>query len=138
MTDEAFRAKSFFITHNNFSDEALEYAKNVVVCQKKILCVEGVDDDGKVLEGKTKHYHLAIVFKKTIRDAAVRKLFPGANVARMRGKWSDQQYLYKEGNVICEEDNTQQGVCGDWYTYSYWTEPSFDRQFAEFCAVNNL
>lgn len=93
-------SKSWFLTLNNWTEEELKFAK-AVPAKRKIVAKE----TGK--QG-TPHLHMAYVFKKAKRFSALKKMFPRANIQRMRGTWADQEYLLKDGDAYVE-DNSKQG-----------------------------
>jgi len=95
------KGKSWFLTINNWTIEEKAFAE-ALPCQRKIIAEELAPTTG------TPHIHIAIIFKSSKRWAAMKKLFPRADVRQMRGRWSDQEYLLKEGNAYIE-DNTKQG-----------------------------
>ena len=95
------RGRSWFLTLNNWTKE--EYAFAIAVpALRKIVAKEVGDKEG------TPHLHMVYVFKNSRRFAAIKKMFPRANIDLMRGKWSDMEYLIKDGDVFIE-DNAKQG-----------------------------
>lgn len=94
-------SKSFCFTINNYTEADVEAVKNVL-CQR-IVAGKEVGENG------TPHIQGAVTFKRSYRRAAVGKLLGGrAHVEEMRGKWEDQEYCQKDGDVIrCEQKSSQ-------------------------------
>lgn len=58
----------------------------------------------------TPHLQGAVVFTKPMRMKAVKTALGGvAHLEPMRGKWADQSYCAKEGELVRMEDNSKQG-----------------------------
>ena len=104
--------KSFVGTCNNYTQVQIDAVK-AVPCQR-IVCGKEVGE-----QKGTPHLQLAIVFKNAKRMKAVQKLLGGHWALKpMHGKWEDQEYCCKDGEMIRMEDNTQQGARTDITEYS--------------------
>lgn len=104
-TNPNFRSKSFFLTINNYSPDEYKFACNLPA-KRKIVAKEVGEEKG------VPHIHAVYIFKNVKRWTAMKKMFPRANIQKMRGKWADQEYLLKGGDVFIE-DNSKQGRRND-------------------------
>lgn len=95
------QARSWVFTVNNFTDDDVDIVKNLPVL--RIICGREVGENG------TPHLQGAVSFSKPKRLAAMKKLLPRAHLEVMRGKWSDQDYCAKDGDLVRCEDNSSQG-----------------------------
>lgn len=60
------------------------------------------------------HIQGAVVFSRSMRMKAVKEALGGeAHLEPMRGRWADQDYCLKEGDIIRVEDNSKQGTRTD-------------------------
>lgn len=95
-------SKSWIFTINNYTEECTA-AVRAVPCQRIVAGFE-------VGESGTPHIQGALIFKKAMRCGAVCKVLGGrARCQVMAGKWADQSYCVKDGEVVRMEDNTSQG-----------------------------
>lgn len=94
--------RSWIFVINNYTDEDVSAVTSVPA--KRIICGKEVGESG------TPHLQGAIVFSKAHRAGAVCRMLGGrAHVEKMRGKWSDQDYCGKDGEIVRQEDNSAQG-----------------------------
>ena len=104
--------KSYVGTCNNYTEEHINAVLSVP-CQR-IICGKEVGE-----KKGTPHLQLAIVFKSAKRMKAVQKLLGGGwHLEPMRGKWDDQEYCGKDGDIVRMEDNSKQGARTDIVEYS--------------------
>lgn len=104
--------KSFVGTRNNYDQSHID-AVLAVPCQR-IVCGKEIGE-----QRGTPHLQLAIVFKSAKRMKAVQKLLGGGwHLEPMRGKWEDQDYCCKDGEMVRMEDNSKQGARTDITEYS--------------------
>lgn len=105
---ENFKSSSFVLTLHNYSKETIKAIK-AIPC-KAIIAGKEVGE-----KGETPHVQMAISFgKRQVRAKALMKSLKTHCVPqKMRGKWSDQSYCFKEGNLIRMEDNRKQGERND-------------------------
>lgn len=98
--------RSWVFTINNPEETHLQ-------CVKSVPClriIAGLEVGAK----GTPHVQGAIVFKKPMRLNAVKAALGGkAHLEPMAGKWGDQSYCAKDGKIIRQEDNSQQGTRSD-------------------------
>jgi len=93
-------------TINNYTDECVAAVK-AVPCMR-IICGKEVGESG------TPHLQGAIVFAKAMRMKAASQILGGrASMQVMMGRWADQTYCAKDGELIRMEDNSQQGARTD-------------------------
>lgn len=95
--------RSWVFTINNYSEETIQVIKALpclrIICGKEVAPSTG-----------TPHLQGAIVFPKPMRLNAVKTALGGtAHLEPMKGRWSDQSYCAKEGNLVRMEDHSQQG-----------------------------
>lgn len=95
-------SRSWIFVINNPVEGDFAAVKSVPA--QRIIAGEEVGESG------TPHIQGAIIFSRAHRVTAACKMLGGrAHLEKMRGKWSDQDYCAKEGKVIRQEDNTNQG-----------------------------
>ncbi len=100
--EDNFSAKSFVFTINNFTEKNVENLK-AIPCQR-IICGKEVGAKG------TPHIQGAITFKQCVRREAFKQTIEWDGFCgKMKGEWADQQYCFKDGDIIRMEDNSQQG-----------------------------
>jgi len=96
-------SKSWIFTINNYTEEDVRMVR-AVPCQRIIAGFEVAPTTG------TPHIQGAIVFKKATRCKGVCAMLGGrARCKQMAGKWCDQSYCAKDGEIVRMEDNTSQG-----------------------------
>lgn len=107
-----FSARSFFITINNPTAHC--YAcLNSVVALRLVASRERGKTNGVL------HLHCIVVFTRTKRRKAVCQLFGGrAWVQALIGKFQDvRKYVTKDGDVLRDDDFSQQGRRNDLHTF---------------------
>lgn len=99
-------SKSYVFTINNYTEECVAAVK-AVPCVR-IICGKEVGECG------TPHLQGAIVFAKAMRMKAASQILGGrASMKVMKGRWADQTYCAKDGDLLRMEDNSQQGARTD-------------------------
>ena len=95
-------SKSWCFVINNYTEKEVQIVENIIC--NRIVAGREVGKKG------TPHIQGAITFKNCHRKNAVRKMLGNrAHVEKMRGKWEDQQYCQKDGDIIRVENNTRKG-----------------------------
>lgn len=93
--------KSWCFTINNYTEKCIEHVKAIPA--KRIIAGFEVGE-----KNGTPHIQGAIIFSKTHRMKAVCAALGGrASLRKMKGEWSDQDYCFKEGNLLRMEDNSK-------------------------------
>jgi hypothetical protein len=88
-----FIASSFVFTINNYTDEQVENLK-AIPCLRCSAGFEVAPTTG------TPHIQGVIMFSKPMRRNAFKKVIGGEfQCDKMRGKWADQAYTAKDGDV---------------------------------------
>lgn len=104
QVDYGTGGRSWVFTINNPTEKNFQFVK-AVPCLRIVAGLE------RGAEEQTEHIQGAIVFKKVMRWKAVREALGGECwVRKMAGKWSDQEYCLKDGEIIRMEDNSNQGA----------------------------
>lgn len=94
--------RNWIFTINNYDDTAIAAVK-ALPCLR-IICGKEVGASG------TPHLQGAVTFAKSVRLQAVKAMLGGkAHLEPMRGKWADQTYCAKDGDLVRMEDNSKQG-----------------------------
>lgn len=91
---------NWVFTINNFTEEDEERVRNLDY--KAIVAGREKGESG------TPHIQGAVSMKKRVRLAGMKKLLPRAHLEVMKGRWKDQKYCEKEGDILIK-DGTCQG-----------------------------
>ena len=107
-----FSARSFFITINNPTADC--YA-----CLHSVVALRLVASRERGKTNGVLHLHCIVVFTRTKRRKAVCQMFGGrAWVQALIGKFQDvRKYVTKDGDVLRDDDFSQQGRRNDLHTF---------------------
>lgn len=105
------QARGWVFTINNYCDAEVDRVKQVPCL--KIICGKEVGKSG------TPHLQGAVWFKQKLSRKAVLALIgERAYVHPMDGKWHEQTYCAKDGELVRMEDNSKQGSRTDLHAFA--------------------
>ena len=100
----SYRSWIFTIYPKDREDPVVERLKSIPV-KRMIAGFENCPSTGRL------HIQGAVVFSRTMRMKSVKRALgdQSAHLEPMRGRWDQQDYCLKDGDIIRSEDNAQQG-----------------------------
>lgn len=131
MSKKNIRSRNWFLTLNNYSDKDIEDFKKLE-CKWICIAKEEAPTTG------TKHLHICIAFEFQKCFSTLKKLFPRADIEKMKGTCAQARNYATKGNEILFENGTiPQGSSNISTTFKEMVqqakEGSIDQESLMFC-----